>query len=190
MKEQQEDIQALMSDALVYLHANEPALAEESYASALEASETNFGEDHPMTLKCLECLARVCALQESDVGPDRDGSYDKTKFAIQLFEKVVSVRDLSAATADVGEMANVLAELGACYTKVGMLDEATMMESRAEKAFEVMKEKYGQAPEDKDEEEDEDEDDTPQNMSREAWEEKNEDVKEEEETKGGERWKI
>lgn len=108
----------------------------------------------------------------------------------------MAVKEADGSISDVGEMANVYAELGQCNTAVGMLDEALKMESRAEKAFDVMKEKWGSPPAEKEGDEQEGEEDVSggddeQNVSRKAWEEKNDDTdadaadaKVHEETKG------
>jgi tetratricopeptide (TPR) repeat protein len=183
----QDEIVNLMNEALVYLQSSEPSLAEDSYASALSEAESTLGESHPMTLKCLECLARVYKMQ---------GGTDKTNFAVALYEKLIDIKDQDRnnKTSQPSEMVNVYAELGDCYKILGMLDEALKMESRAEKAFAIMKEKFERGDDDdddveEDEEDDEDDDDDNENDGerREVW---NEEEGKKGESKEGDRWKL
>jgi hypothetical protein len=123
------DVMASMSEAMQYLQANELSLAEDAYAAALDSAESSLGEDHQMTLRALECMARCCKMQ------------GKMDLAVPMYERLVEIKDKQAGGRVETSLAVVYAELGECYEIQGRVEDANKMKSRSSKVMRSWEEK-------------------------------------------------
>jgi ATP/maltotriose-dependent transcriptional regulator MalT len=73
-----DEVNSLMREALSFLEAGEPGMAEESYAAAVALAAQHLGEGHPVTASLLGHLARSCLEQTG-----------KEAFATSLLERQV-----------------------------------------------------------------------------------------------------
>jgi len=73
-----DEVNSLMREALSFLEAGEPGMAEESYAAAVALAAQHLGDGHPITASLLGHLARSCLEQTG-----------KETFATSLLERQV-----------------------------------------------------------------------------------------------------
>ena len=123
------DALTLMSEGLAFVQAGNFALAEDSYASALESAQATMGEAHPMTASLIGHLARAVLAQDG-----------KAEFAVSLLERQVYMYENDVSLQGlVPERLTALQELaGALDLVPGRSDDAVAASQKAASLMEQL----------------------------------------------------
>ena len=123
-----DDAFRFMQEGLAYVQSESFALAEDSYALALENAQSTLGSGHPMTASLIGHLARAVLAQKSG----------REEFGMALFERQVFMYENETTLRDsLSERLTAVQELAGTYELVGRTDDA---EAMSKKASELMEE--------------------------------------------------